>query len=164
MEMVGAYERANFLDLMMHGNWYWYVPELNGLDSYSTGVKNSDIRKSPDEWELGPSVIVTGSCILGRIDNVPPFESMTMTFFHAGVNAFFGATRSTGSEAKAGTVERSLLYDDVSIGEALRADKNVNREPAAYWVRNLFGDPAFNPYEPENGYSDQGRPELVMKQ
>jgi len=164
MEYLGAYERANFLDLMMHGNWYWYVPELNGLDSYSTGVKNSDLRKSPDEWELGPSVVVTGSCILGRIDNVPPFESMTMTFFHAGVNAFFGATRSTGSEAKAGTVERTLLYEDVSIGEALRADKKENTEPAAYWVRNLFGDPAFNPFEPENGYSDQGRPVIIVEQ
>ncbi|MGA1793378.1 MAG: M14 family zinc carboxypeptidase, partial [Thermoplasmatota archaeon] len=161
MEYLGAYERANFLDLMMHGNWYWYVPELNGLDSYSTGVKNSDIRKSPDEWELGPGVVVTGACILGRIDNVPPVESMTMTFLHAGVNAFFGATRSTGSEAKAGTVERGLLYDDISVGEALREDKRVNRDPAAYWVRNLFADPAFNPYEPENGYSDQGRPVLL---
>ncbi|MGA1872958.1 MAG: M14 family zinc carboxypeptidase [Thermoplasmatota archaeon] len=161
MEFLGAYERANFLDLMMHGNWYWYVPELNGLDSYSTGVKNSDIRKSPQEWELGPGVVVTGACILGRIDNVPPVESMTMTFLHAGVNAFYGATRSTGSEAKAGVVERTLLYDDLSVGEALREDKRVNREPAAYWVRNLFADPAFNPYEPENGYSDQGRPVLL---
>ncbi|MFW3147180.1 MAG: M14 family zinc carboxypeptidase, partial [Thermoplasmatota archaeon] len=161
MEYLGAYERANFLDLMMHGNWYWYVPELNGMDSYSTGVKNSDIRKSPGEWELGPSVIVTGACILGRIDDVPPMESMTMTFLHAGVNAFFGATRSTGSEAKAGVVERGLLYEDISVGEALRADKRENREPAAYWVRNLFGDPAFNPYEPENGYSNQGRPTLI---
>jgi hypothetical protein len=160
MIQAGAYERANYFDLMMHGNWYWYVPELNGIDSYSAGVKVSDIMKAPDDWDLGPSTYVTGSCIMGRIDGIPPHQSLTFAFMHAGVNAFFSASRSTGSEAKAGTIERSLLYDDISVGEALRLDKTVNQEPAAYYVRNLFGDPAFNPYEPENGFSDQGRPEL----
>ncbi len=28
-------------------------------------------------------------------------------------------------------------------------------------VRNIYADPAFNPYEPENGFADQGRPLLV---
>jgi hypothetical protein len=160
MLIQGAYERANFFDLMMHGNWYWYVPELNGFDSYSTGVKVSDIIKAPTDWQLGPSTYVTGSCILGRIDGVPPAQSLTFAFMHAGVNAFFSASRSTGSEAKAGTIEMSLLYDDLSVGEALREDKHVNQEPAAFYVRNLFGDPAFNPYEPENGFGDQGRPSM----
>ncbi len=162
MIQMGAYERANYFDLMMHGNWYWYVPELNGIDSYSTGVKVSDIIKAPDDWELGPSTYVTGSCILGRIDGISPKQSMTFAFMHAGVNAFFSASRSTGSEAKAGTIEQSLLYNDISIGEALRLDKHENQEPAAFYVRNVFGDPAFNPYEPENGFSDQGRPKLAV--
>ncbi len=161
MVLAGAYERANYFDLMMHGNWYWYVTELNGLDSYSTSVKVSDIIKAEDDWELGPSTIVTGSCIMGRIDGIPPRQSLTFAFIHAGVNAFYSASRSTGSEAKAGTIERSLLYDDISVGEALRLDKTVNFEPAAFFVRNLFADPAFNPYEPENGFSDQGRPKLT---
>jgi hypothetical protein len=161
MIRLGAYERANYFDLMMHGNWYWYVPELNGMDSYSTAVKVSDIIKAPADWELGPSTYVTGSCILGRIDGITPRQSMTFAFMHAGVNAFFSASRSTGSEAKAGTIEQSLLYDDISVGEALRLDKHTNQEPAAFYVRNLFADPAFNPYEPENGFSNQGRPELI---
>lgn len=161
MIMMGAYERANFMDLMMHGNWYWYTTELNGVDSYSTSVKNSDILKAPSDWELGPSTFITGSCLLGRIDGIPPEQQITLVFIDAGINALFGASRTTGSEAKAGTVEKSMLYDDLSVGEALRADKNTNREPAAFYVRMLFADPAFNPYEPENGYSDQGRPVLV---
>jgi hypothetical protein len=160
MIYLGAYERANYFDLMMHGNWYWYVPELNGPDSYSTSVKNSDLIKAPEDWELGPSIYNSGSCILGRIDGIAPFQSLTFAFVHAGINAFFSATRSTGSEAKAGTIERGLLYDDISVGEALRQDKIVNQEPAAYYVRMLYADPAFNPYEPENGFSDQGRPSL----
>jgi len=161
MEMLGAYERANYFDLMLHGNWYWYVPELNGFDRYSTGVKVSDIMTNEDEWELGPSILNSGVCIMGRIDGIPSGQSITTAFIHAGINAFFSSTRSTGSEAKAGTIETSLLYDDISVGEALRLDKNTNTVPAAYFVRNLYADPAFNPYEPENGFSDQGRPVLL---
>ncbi len=161
MESWGAYERANYFDLMLHGNWYWYVPELNGFDRYSTGVKVSDIMTNPTEWELGPSVLNSGVCIMGRIDGINPRQSITMAFLHAGINAFYSSTRSTGSEAKAGTIETSLLYDDISVGEALRLDKLTNTEPAGYYVRNLYADPAFNPYEPENGFSDQGRPVLI---
>ncbi len=161
MIAMGAYERANYFDLMMHGNWYWYVPEMNGVDEYSTSVKNSDLMKAPNDWELGPSIYNSGSCILGRIDGISPVQSLTFAFVHAGINAFFSSTRSTGSEAKAGTIERGLLYDDISVGEAIRRDKQENQEPAAYYVRMLYADPAFNPYEPENGYSDQGRPKLV---
>ncbi|UCH88597.1 MAG: hypothetical protein JSV49_10135 [Thermoplasmata archaeon] len=164
MIMAGAYERANYFDMMMHGNWYWYTTELNGMDSYSTSVKNSDIMKAPDDWELGPSMFLSGSCLLGRIDGIAPNQQITMAFIHAGVNAFFCATRTTGNEAKAGTIETSLLYQDVSTGEALRLDKTENTDPPAFYVRMLFGDPAFNPYEPENGYSDQGRPELIVSQ
>ena len=161
MEMQGAYERANYFDMMLHGNWYWYVPELNGFDRYSTGVKVSDLMTNEDEWELGPSVLNSGVCIMGRIDGVCPAQSITTAFLHSGINAFFSSTRSTGSEAKAGTIETSLLYDDISVGEALRLDKKTNTEPAAVFVRNLYADPAFNPYEPENGFSDQGRPVLI---
>lgn len=161
MVALGAYERANYFDMMLHGNWYWYCPELNGIDQYSTSVKVSDIIKSPEDWELGPSMFISGTCLLGRIDGIPSRQSITMAFIHAGINTFFSASRSTGNEAKAGTVETTLLYGDYSVGEAWRADKIVNRDPPAFYVRNLFGDPAFNPYEPENGYSDQGRPVLI---
>jgi len=160
MVMVGAYERANYFDLMMHGNWYWYVPELNGLDSYSTGVKVSDQIGDIDDWELGPSMMISGVCLLGRIDGIAPSQSITMSFLHSGINSFFTSSRSTGSESKAGTVERALVFEDFSVGEAWRADKNENQEPAAFYVRILFADPAFNPYEPGNGFSDQGRPVL----
>jgi hypothetical protein len=157
----GAYERANYFDMMMHGNWYWYTTEINGMDTYSTSVKNSDISKSPNDWELGPSMFLTGSCLLGRIDGISPDQQITMAFIEAGINALFSASRTTGSEAKAGIIEMGLIYQDVSVGEALRLDKQTNREPSTFYVRSLFGDPAFNPYEPENGYANQGRPNLI---
>lgn len=152
----GAYERANFMEVMLHGNWYWYVPEMNGPDEYSTSVKNMDLRA----WELGPSFFISAACLMGRIDGVPADQSIALNFIQAGVNAFVGATRSTGSESGTRWMEWSLLYNDTSVGEALRHSMVVNPAEPTVYVRTLFADPAFNPYEPGNGFSDQGRPEI----
>ncbi|MFW3145895.1 MAG: hypothetical protein ACMUIE_03695 [Thermoplasmatota archaeon] len=157
----GAFERANYFEMILHGDWSWFSPELNGFDRYSTGVKVSDLMERPFDWELGPSVFNSGVCLLGRIGGLRPEQSITQAFFASGINAFFCATRSTGSEAKAGPIEEALLFDDLSVGEAIRKDKRDNPEVPTYFVRTLFGDPAFNPYEPENGYADQGRPLLM---
>lgn len=80
---------------------------------------------------------------------------------YAGCNGFVGATRETGQEAGLTTFENHRIVDDMSIGEALRREKRVDKEPPTYFVRTLFGDPAFNPYEPNNGFSNQGRPEIL---
>jgi hypothetical protein len=157
MEAAGAYEKANFFEIMLHGNWYWYVPEENGADSYSTAVKVSDVK----DWQLGPMTFLTAACLMGRTDGVPPETQISMAFVHAGVNAVFSATRSTGQESSTREIERDLMYSDVSVGEALRDQKNSKPEAPTLYVRVLYGDPAFNPYEPENGFSDQGRPILV---
>ncbi|MGA1866526.1 MAG: C25 family cysteine peptidase [Thermoplasmatota archaeon] len=160
MILKGAYERANYFEMVLHGDWSWFSPELNGIDRYSTGVKVTDLIGHPDDWELGPSIFNSGVCLLGRFGGLRPEQSITQAFFHSGINAFFCATRSTGSEAKAGPIEEALLFEDLSVGEAIRKDKRDNPEVPTYFVRTLFGDPAFNPYEPENGYGDQGLAEL----
>jgi hypothetical protein len=157
MEARGAYERSNYMEIMLHGNWYWYCPEINGVDEYSTSVKVLDVR----DWELGPSVFLTAACLMARIDGVPADQNIGLELVHAGVNAFLGATRSTGSESGTRWMEWDLLYNDTSVGEAHRHSMSVNPEPPTVWVRTLFADPAFNPYEPENGFSDQGRPVLL---
>lgn len=156
MVAQGAFVRANYFEMILHGDWSWFSPELNGFDRYSTGVKVTDIMNDPADWEMGPSVFNSGVCLLGRLGGLRPFQSITQTFFHAGINAFFCATRSTGSEAKAGPIEEALLFEDLSVGEAIRKDKRDNPEVPTYYVRTLYGDPAFDPYEPENGYGDQG--------
>jgi hypothetical protein len=156
MELRGSHERSNFMEVMLHGNWYWYVPEMNGPDEYSTSVKNLDIRT----WELGPSFFISAACLMGRIDGVPAEQSIALNFMQAGVNAFVGATRSTGSESGTRWMEWSLLYNDTSVGEALRHSFAVNPAIPTVYVRALFADPAFNPYEPGNGFSDQGRPDI----
>jgi hypothetical protein len=157
MEARGAYVRSNYMEIMLHGNWYWYVPEMNGPDEYSTSVKNLDIRT----WDLGPSFFISAACLMGRIDGVPPDQSIALIFMGAGTNAFVGATRSTGSESGTRWMEWSLIYNDTSVGEAHRHSMLVNPSEPTVYVRTLFADPAFNPYEPGNGFSDQGRPEIT---
>ncbi len=161
MVSQGAFERANYFEMILHGDWSWFSPELNGWDRYSTGVRVTDIMREPLDWQLGPSVFNSGVCLLGRLGGLRPEQSITQAFFHAGINAFFCSTRSTGSEAKAGPIEEALLFEDLSTGEAIRKDKRDNPAPPTFFVRTLYGDPAFNPYEPENGYGDQGRPQTV---
>lgn len=158
MVSQGAFERANYFEMILHGDWSWFSPELNGWDRYSTGVRVTDILRDPGDWELGPSVFNSGVCLLGRIGGLLPEQSITQAFFHAGINAFFCATRSTGSEAKAGPIEEALIFEDLSTGEAIRNDKRSNPEVPTCYVRTLYGDPAFDPYEPENGFGDQGIP------
>ncbi|MFO8050500.1 MAG: hypothetical protein R6V01_02230 [Thermoplasmatota archaeon] len=157
----GAFERGNYFEMILHGDWSWFSPELNGFDRYSTGVKVTDLMENPSDWQLGPSVFNSGVCLLGRIGGLRPEQSITQAFFASGINAFFCATRSTGSEAKAGPIEEALIFDDLSVGEAVRKDKRDNPAVPTYFVRTLYGDPAFNPYEPSNGYGNQGRAELV---
>ena len=36
--------------------------------------------------------------------------------------------------------------------------KQVDKEKPTYYVRCLFADPAFNPFDPLHGFSDQGTP------
>ena len=153
----GAYERSSYMEVMLHGNWYWYCPELNGLDEYSTSVKVMDVR----DWSLGPSVLLSAACLMGRIDGVPPDQSIALAFMGAGANAFVGATRSTGSESGTRWMEWDLIHNDTSVGEALRLSMAEHPEPPTVWVRMLFADPAFNPYEPGNGFAQQGRPVML---
>ncbi|RLF44589.1 MAG: hypothetical protein DRN17_04180, partial [Thermoplasmata archaeon] len=74
-------------------------------------------------------------------------ENIGMAFIHAGAAAFVGATRETGQEAELEIMENSMIKNNTSIGEALLESKIVDEPPTKY-VRILYGDPAFNPYEP----------------
>jgi len=44
-------------------------------------------------------------------------------------------------------MEDSMIRNDTSIGEALLQSKIADDPPTKY-ARVLYGDPAFNPYEP----------------
>lgn len=157
-ELFKVYTGSNYIEYLGHGDWFWFPPSLYGLDMYSKAI---DVAHAKEWIYEKPSVFLTSACLMGRIDGISPRNNIGLSMMHAGCNAFIGATRETGQEAGLEPFENYLILDDYSIGEALRGEKRLDKEPPTYYVRTLFGDPAFNPYEPNNGFSNQGRPEIL---
>jgi len=156
-EIFNVYTGSNYIEYLGHGDWFWFPPSLYGIDIYSKAI---DVAHAKDWIYEKPSVFLTSACLMGRFDGISPQSSIGLAMIHSGCNAFIGATRETGQEAGLTTFENHLIIDDYSIGEALRGEKKVDKELPTYYVRTLFGDPAFNPFEPNNGFSNQGRPSL----
>ena len=152
--LFNTYQGANYIEYLGHGDWFWFAPSLYGFDSYSKAI---DVAHAKHWVYTKPSIFLSSACLMGRVDGIPPQMNIGLTMLHAGCNGFIGATRETGSEAGLSTFENHLIIDNWSTGEALRGEKRVDQELPTYYVRTLYGDPAFNPYEPNNGFSSQGR-------
>ena len=158
--LLKTYTGSNYIEYLGHGDWFWFVPSLYGLDYYSKAIDVAHVKN----WIFTkPSIFLSSACLMGRTDGILPQMSIGLTMLHAGCNCFVGATRETGSEAGLTVFENHMIVDNYSVGEALRGEKRVDKEPPNYYVRTLYGDPAFNPYEPNNGFSNQGRPILIQK-
>jgi hypothetical protein len=155
-----TYTGSNYIELISHADWFWFTPSLYGLDFYSKAI---DVANAKNWIFTKPSIFLTSACLMGRIDGIPPTMNIGLSMIHAGCNCFIGATRETGSEAGLSIFENHMIIDNFSVGEALRGEKRVDKELPNYYVRTLYGDPAFNPYEPNNGFSNQGRPILINK-
>jgi len=155
--LLKTYTGSNYIELISHSDWFWFAPSLYGLNSYSKAI---DVAHAKNWIFSKPSIFLTSACLMGRIDGIPPTMNIGLTMLHAGCNCFIGATRETGSEAGLTIFENHMIVDNYSTGEALRGEKRVDKELPNYYVRTLYGDPAFNPYEPNNGFSNQGRPIL----
>ncbi len=152
---LGIFSDANYVEYLGHGDWFWFTPSLYGLDMYSKAIDVAHVK----DWVFSrPNLFLTSACLMGRVDGISPSMNIGLTFLSAGCNAFVGATRKTGQEAGLEILENALIIDDLSVGEALRREKRRDKEMPTYVLRTLYGDPAFNPYEPNNGFSDQGRP------
>jgi hypothetical protein len=152
-----TYTGSNYIELISHADWFWFAPSMYGIDTYSRALDVSHLKN----WIFDkPSIFMASACLMGRTDGIPPEMSIGLAILHAGCNCFVGATRETGSEAGFTIFENHLIIDNFSVGEALRGEKRVDKELPNYYLRTLYGDPAFNPYEPNNGFSNQGRPRI----
>jgi len=156
--LLKTYSNANYIEYIGHADWFWFTPAMYGLDTYSRAI---DVAHAKFWTFEKPSIFLTSACLMGRIDGIPSEMNIGLAMIHAGCNGFVGATRETGQEAGLETFENHMIVDDWSIGEALRGEKRIDKELPTYYVRTLFGDPAFNPYEPNNGFHDQGRPIFI---
>jgi hypothetical protein len=157
-ELLDVYTGANYLEYLGHGDWFWFPASLYGFDIYSKAV---DVAHAKDWVYEKPSIFLSAACLMGRTDGLPPQMNIGLAMLHAGCNGFVGATRETGQESGLTVLENHLIVDDWSVGEALRGEKRIDTELPTFYVRVLYGDPAFNPYEPQHGFSNQGRPILL---
>ena len=156
--LLNVYSGANYIEYLGHGDWFWFSPSFYGIDYLGKAV---DVAHAKNWIYSKPSIFLTSACLMARIDGIQPYMNIGLTMLHAGCNCFVGATRETGQEAGLTIFENHLIVDNFSVGEALRGEKRVDKELPTYYVRVLYGDPAFNPYEPNNGFSNQGRPVLT---
>jgi len=156
-DLLHVYTGANYVEYLGHGDWFWIPASWYGFDVYSKAV---DVAHAKDWVFAKPTLFLTSACLLGRTDGLPPQMNIGLAMLHAGCNGFVGATRETGEESGLTVLENHLIIDDWSIGEALRGEKQVDAVPPTFFVRVVYGDPAFNPFEPQHGFSNQGRPTL----
>lgn len=154
-EFFEVYTGANYIEYLGHGDWFWFPASLYGFDIYSKAI---DVAHAKHWVYSKPSIFLSSACLMGRTDGLPPQMNIGLTMLHAGCNGFIGSTRETGQESGLTILENHLIIDNWSIGEALRGEKQVDTERPTFYVRVLYGDPAFNPYEPLHGFSNQGRP------
>ena len=157
-DLLHIYTGSNYIEYLGHGDWFWFPASLYGFDMYSKAV---DVAHAKNWVYNKPSIFLTSACLMGRTDGLPPQMNIGLAMLHAGCNAFVGATRETGQESGLTTLENHLIVDNWSLGEALRGEKRVDAEPPTFYVRVLYGDPAFDPYEPQHGFNNQGRPIFI---
>jgi hypothetical protein len=157
-DLLHVYTGANYIEYLGHGDWFWFPASLYRFDMYSKAV---DVAHAKNWVYNKPSIFLTSACLMGRTDGLPPQMNIGLAMLHAGCNGFVGATRETGQESGLTILENHLIVDNWSLGEALRGEKRVDAEPPTFYVRVLYGDPAFNPYEPQHGFSNQGRPVFI---
>ena len=103
------YERSNFIYFCAHGFWYWFVPP-----GYKpTAVGGSFNTANVQDMNFGPSVMWASSCVTGKIDGIQPYNAVSQSFLHSGMNAYIGASRlSWGSAA---------IIPDMQSGESFGA-------------------------------------------
>ncbi|MEF8848047.1 MAG: C25 family cysteine peptidase [Candidatus Thermoplasmatota archaeon] len=154
-ERNDVFTGANYIEYLGHGDWFWFTPSLYGFDMLGKSFDVAHLKN----WNFNlPSIFLSSACLMGRTDGILPSMSIGLTLLHAGCNCFIGSTRETGRESGLSELENNLIIKDWSVGEALRNEKKIDKLPPTFYVRTLYGDPAFNPYEPNNGFSNQGRP------
>lgn len=161
LEMFHVFTGANYIEYLGHGDWFWLPASFYGFDMYSKAVDVAHVK----DWAYEkPSIFLTSACLMGRTDGLASDMSIGLAMLHAGCNGFVGATRETGQESGLSVLEDHLIVDNWSVGEALRGEKRIDAELPTFYVRVFYGDPAFNPYEPEHGFSNQGRPVFLYSE
>jgi hypothetical protein len=161
-------ESSNFVWFHVHGAPQAIAPvgagDVNGPAEQSA--------REVEKYNLGPGVVMASSCLTAKIDDMPADDCFSLAWLHAGFLSYFGATRPSlgavtpcvgpldmgGSNGICYMVLNNLIDSNAPMGVAVRDAKNAYVEQYGcagtdeYTLREfvLYGDPAFNPYEPCN--------------
>jgi hypothetical protein len=130
-----------------------YVIAHGSDDSYQNfdSITASEVKN----WDMGPSVQLLTSCSAARIDVPNIHNTISLAFIEVGVNSYIGGSRtesSADSPTLTGNAIQEMVSNDETAGIACRNAKNkfmgsnINHEHAS--MRVLYGEPAFNPYQP----------------
>jgi len=158
-EALDCFTTSNMIYWNAHGTPYGYM----GFRSFAEYT--GDYVRTLD---MGPSCFVTVSCSAGRLDGYEPSESIALAWLDAGCNFYIGGTRVEYAGVMFGGEDypveggasnmasyyftKYLITGDLAAGTAHRDMKNnwAAQDPYATAISTLYGDPAFNPYEPNN--------------
>ena len=219
----GSMHLYEFGDVFMWGRGIGYViipifmEFLTRISIFATplGALGTYCPRNVENMELGPSVVIIESCVVGKIDGMYPQNNIGQAYLHAGANALVAAstftnvagylkprpfvnsfgiigylkawydliTRGEYPEVNFGVIihtdfTRNLIENNTDIGTAFRNARNsylpkdanstflwvpplekqlikrgtkvMNKKYNTFLEYNLFGDPAFNPYQPVN--------------
>ncbi|MDI6855562.1 MAG: hypothetical protein QMD21_02095 [Candidatus Thermoplasmatota archaeon] len=100
-EATLAYEGSNFISILVHGFWYWYVPtprdrEFDTPDPrdpfYEIGAGSAFDVRHVKLMNFGPSTMWATSCVTGRLDGLQPYNCISNAFLHAGMNCYVDAS------------------------------------------------------------------------
>lgn len=83
------YEKSNFIFECAHGHYYWFVPPGYKDTSAGGGFTVANVQ----DMNFGPGVLFASSCVTGKVDGIPLYNSLSQTFIHSGMNAYIGASR-----------------------------------------------------------------------
>jgi len=140
---------------------------INADHGMPTGTVTFDSGDLPD---LNPSIVFGVSCSVGRTDGVNKQNSLTYTFLEKGALVWCAPTRTAyGSFVQTYPYQpiaapglcylylRELIDNDLTSGEAYMRAKNglidqdaSNVNKGTTWQYQHYGDPLFNPYEPNH--------------
>jgi hypothetical protein len=149
-------EKSNYIFLCTHGGNPYNIPTIH-----------------EEHWVLNPCVIFMVSCSGGRTDNLILNKTVTCRFIHNGTAAYIAPTRTTfvgwmyspKIQDWFGNLLGRLFFEEIvenrTVGDALmNAKYKYYKASKLYgnWGGEadrlilyefvLYGDPAFNPYEP----------------
>ena len=154
------WEASNIVYLLVHG-----APDGYSCTYGALMVSGDMIR----EWNLGPTLVYASTCLTTKLVGEKIAGSFSLNFLHAGGVCYVGANQpssdslvmvpgampANGCDRLGEIFLTHIVKDNMDVGTAFKVAKNEflaeTQNYFTWYEYVLYGDPALNPYEPNNG-------------